>query len=56
VFSYLNARAYDDEADACALAAVEKRFLDASGDIAELIVAIAASDPFMYRRVPERAP
>jgi hypothetical protein len=56
MFSYLGARPYDESADACALGFVERRLVEARGDILELVVAIAVSDPFLYRRVPERGP
>jgi hypothetical protein len=49
-FSYAIARTYGDE-DACAIAFIENKFLEAKGDLKELLVALSLSDNFLYRRV-----
>jgi hypothetical protein len=50
----MNARPHDDTADRCAIDFVVGRFTASNGDLRELVVAVAASDSFLYRRVPER--
>lgn len=39
----------EDEADACSVADVQKRFADSNGSFRELLVAIALSEAFRYR-------
>ncbi len=52
--SYAIARGVTD-ADDCALRFVADRFSRSQGDLKELVVAVALSDAFMFRRIPERA-
>lgn len=42
------------ETDDCALRFVADRFSRSEGDLKELLVAVALSDAFMFRRIPER--
>lgn len=55
LFSYAVARGATEEDD-CALRFVKDRFTASGGSLKELIVSIALSDAFGYRRMPERAP
>jgi hypothetical protein len=54
LFSFMAARPFSEQADRCALHFIEKRFAESQGDLQELVVAIAVSDTFLYRRMPER--
>ncbi|MEZ4339976.1 MAG: DUF1592 domain-containing protein [Sandaracinaceae bacterium] len=42
-------RRLESDEDACALARVDRRFAEAGGDVRALLIAIATSEPFLYR-------
>jgi len=54
VFSHATGRPYT-RADGCTVAHIKDRFSGSDADMRELLVAIATSDAFLYRRIPEAA-